>query len=313
MRRVACIGLLTAAVSLGVAGPASASTAWVSQVTNTLFYQAAPGETNALEISDGPAGITLVDTGAVIVPGNGCIAVSANEVLCEGASVLGRLGDGNDTGAVVLGDRVHGIVGGTGDDVLTVCAGCTGSLHGDDGDDHLVGGDIRGTLDGGAGNDVIEGGDGEDFIAGDKGNDLIAAGAGADTILPGLGNDTVDGGADRDTLRYATATRPMLVDLKLGTATGDGPDIFVGIENVFGSRFSDDLRGDGQINRLSGGDRGNDVLRGRGGRDFLFGGIGRDIIYSRDGERDDVRGGPDWDRAHVDRGLDLVRDVERFF
>jgi Ca2+-binding RTX toxin-like protein len=311
MRRSACIGLLAALLSLLVPSLASAATAWVEG--STVRYEAAAGETNVLAISETPGGVRLIDTGAVIVPGAGCTVISPNEVVCAGddLSVGASLGDGNDTGSAV--DVYSGIRGGIGDDTLTLCSQCRGGLYGDDGNDHLVGGNAWGTLLGGNGNDVIEGGAGNDFVAGEKGNDLITAGAGADTILPGLGKDTVDGGADRDTLRYATATRPMLVDLNLGTAIGDGPDTFIGIENVFGSRFSDELRGDGQINRLSGGDRGNDILRGRGGRDYLFGGVGRDVIYSQDGVLDDVRGGPDYDRAHVDRGLDLVRDVERFF
>jgi len=104
----------------------------------------------------------------------------------------------------------------------------------------------------------------------------------------------------------------VIVDLKNGYALGEGPDQFDSIESIVGSRFGDDLRGDRMVNRIVGGD-GADVIRGRGDRDFLFAGDDRDIVYSSDGMLDDVSGGPGFDRAHVDRGLDRVQRVERFF
>ena len=66
MRRMG-LGLLAAVVALLAASPASAAEAWVSGPT--LFYLAGPGETNDLEISQGPGGTTIVDNGATIDPG----------------------------------------------------------------------------------------------------------------------------------------------------------------------------------------------------------------------------------------------------
>lgn len=276
----------------------------------TLFYVAGPGETNDLEISEGSGGATFVDNGATIDPGAGCTAVSANEVTCAEGSPWVRLRDGNDTSTILTGHA--GVLGGEGDDELSLCAACSGSLYGNDGNDHLVAGDQRATLDGGSGNDTIEGGAGNDRIAGQTGNDLITGGAGADAIGPGLATDGVDGGPGRDTLSYSLARGPMLVDLKSGVAMGQGPDQFDNVENVVGSRFGDDLRGNGLVNRILGGG-GADVLRGRGATDFLFAGGGRDIVYSYDGVLDHVSGGDGFDRAHVDRGLDRVQRVELFF
>jgi Ca2+-binding RTX toxin-like protein len=122
----------------------------------------------------------------------------------------------------------------------------------------------------------------------------------------------VDGGANRDTLLYSQTRHRVIVDLKNGYALGEGPDQFDSIESLVGSRLGDDLRGDRMVNRIVGGD-GADVIRGRGDRDFLFAGDDRDIVYSSDGMLDDVSGGPGFDRAHVDRGLDRVQRVERFF
>jgi Ca2+-binding RTX toxin-like protein len=307
MRRTG-LALAIALVALIVAPPASAAEAWVSGPT--LFYLAGPGETNDVEISDGPGGTTIVDNGATIDPGPGCTALSANEVTCAEGSPWVRLGDEDDTGAVLAGHA--GVLGGSGDDELSLCTTCRGSLYGNDGGDHLLGGDLFGILDGGAGNDTIEGGSGNERLVGQTGNDLLTGGAGADTIAPGLGTDGVDGGPDRDTLDYSSAGGSMLVDLKSGVAIGQVPDQFDNVENVVGSRFGDDLRGNGLVNRIVGGG-GADVLRGRGGRDLLFAGGGRDVVYSYDGERDTVSGGADRDRAHVDRGLDAVQRIEAFF
>lgn len=302
------LGLLAAVVALLAAGPVSAAEAWVSGPT--LFYLAGPGETNDLEITLAPGGTTIVDNGATIDPGAGCTVVSANEITCAEGLPWVRLRDGNDTSMIVTGHA--GVLGGEGDDELSICAACSGSLYGNDGNDHLVGGDLVGILDGGAGNDTIEGGAGNEQLVGQTGNDLITGGGGADTIAPGLGTDGVDGGADRDTLNYSSARGPMLVDLKSGVALGQGPDQFDNVENVTGSRFGDDLRGNGLVNRILGGN-GADVIRGRGERDFLYAGGGSDIVYSYDGILDHVSGGDGFDRAHVDRGLDRVQRVERFF
>jgi Ca2+-binding RTX toxin-like protein len=307
MRRIS-LALAIALVALVAAAPASASDAWVSGPT--LFYVAAPGETNDLELSTGPGGTTIVDTGAVIVPGAGCTAVSPTEVTCPEGLVSARLRDGDDTGTTLSGH--HAILGGPGNDTLTHCSQCSGAFYGNDGDDQLVGGDLSGILDGGAGNDTIEGGAGDERLFGQTGNDLITGGAGADLIAPGPGTDGVDGGADRDTLGYWLARGPMLVDLKSGVAVGAGPDQFDNVESVVGSRFGDDLRGNGLVNRILGGG-GPDVLRGRGASDFLFAGGGRDVVYSHDGVLDHVSGGDGFDRAHVDRGLDRVQRVERLF
>jgi Ca2+-binding RTX toxin-like protein len=302
------LALAVALVALTGAAPANAAEAWVSGPT--LFYVAGPGETNDVEISEGPAGTTILDNGASIDPGAGCTALSANEVTCAEGSPWVRLRDGNDTGAVLAGHS--GVLGGAGNDQLSLCTTCRGSLYGNDGNDHLVSSDLRSILDGGAGNDNLEGGDGPQYIAGQTGNDLITAGDGIDWIVPGPGTDGVDGGANRDTLRYSTARHRIIVDLKSGYALGEGRDQFDGIESIVGSRFGDDLRGDGLVNRIVGGD-GADVIRGRGDPDVLFAGAGNDIVYSSDGRLDDVSGGPGFDRAHVDRNLDRVQRVERFF
>jgi hypothetical protein len=47
--------------------------------------------------------------------------------------------------------------------------------------------------------------------------------------------------------------------------------------------------------------------------DTLRGGPSGDTFYARDRYADRVSGGTGFDRARVDRGLDHVRSIERFF
>jgi hypothetical protein len=47
------------------------------------YYTADAGEANELTITNDAAGFHFEDPGAVITPGSGCTAVSANEVTCE--------------------------------------------------------------------------------------------------------------------------------------------------------------------------------------------------------------------------------------
>jgi Ca2+-binding RTX toxin-like protein len=62
---------------------------------------------------------------------------------------------------------------------------------------------------------------------------------------------------------------------------GNGVDTLTGIENVTGSRFNDDITGDGSANRLDGG-AGDDTLDGGAGADVLVGGAGNDTYVVDD-------------------------------
>ncbi|MFT3956445.1 MAG: calcium-binding protein [Piscinibacter sp.] len=115
------------------------------------------------------------------------------------------------------------------------------------------------------------------------------AGAGNDTLTGttlarlelfggGMGNDTIIGGAIADTLNFTDANRavfdsvtaPVTVDLAAGTASGQGNDLLVNINQVRGGGGNDRLLGSNStvlIERLEGG-AGNDTIDGRGGLDF---------------------------------------------
>jgi len=183
------------------------------------------------------------------------------------------------------------IGGGTGSQITTTITMTGGNdrLLGDEGNDWIVGDLWNG--DGIAepsmiagGNDTIFGGAGDDMLYGDIGADYIALlDSGGDDVLDGgLGNDIIDGQLGRDTASFASVDAAVIVDLSAGTATGQGNDLLLGIENITGSSRGDTLRGDGSSNVIDGG-AGNDAIQGRGGNDRLSGGTGRDTVNGAGG------------------------------
>lgn len=92
--------------------------------------------------------------------------------------------------------------------------------------------------------------------------------------------------------RRCTVTGTSAVDTLIATPTAD-------VVCAFGGN-------DGALGR-----KGNDVLEGGPGSDILDGGEGNDLILARDGKPDIVRGGPGFDRAQVDKGLDDVAGIEK--
>ncbi|MEV0522288.1 calcium-binding protein [Streptomyces sp. NPDC050439] len=125
------------------------------------------------------------------------------------------LGIGKDTATHTGGVDGNSVLGGAGDDDLTV--GEAGVVLGGDGNDtiHAASGSIaqggnnndtiysegeEAAVDGGAGNDVIQGGAERQNLSGGDGNDTIRAGAGDDFVYGGKGNDTLYGNSGNDTM-----------------------------------------------------------------------------------------------------------------
>jgi len=204
---------------------------------------------------------------------------------------------------------------GQGNDSLTLAAGFTDWVSGDDGDDAISTGDLADVLLGGAGNDTLTGGTGNDTVRGGAGNDTI------NYTVDSHGVDSVDGGADTDTLvltsgsgnqtltvvfdgvsitgfeggtvtnvesvtanlgagagdvlLYESTSAAVTVNLALGTASGFSS--IAGIENVRSDGGADVLTGDGNNNRLNG-QGNNDTIDGGGGSDTLTGGLGVDLL-----------------------------------
>ncbi|HEV2745807.1 MAG TPA: sulfatase/phosphatase domain-containing protein, partial [Allosphingosinicella sp.] len=201
------------------------------------------------------------------------------------------------------------------------------TLIGNDGDNHIVGGNlIRGAdgddwlqtlgigrADGGAGDDFLQGGVWAEDLRGGDGNDRVSAGAGADMVAGGAGNDRLDGGEGVDTLFYSSALAGVGVSLARGGAQftgGAGTDTLSGFENVTGSGFADRLEGDHRANILSG-DAGNDVLDGGRGNDVLDGGEGTDTAsYALAASRVVVNLGRTTPGNTGGAGIDRLVDVE---
>jgi Ca2+-binding RTX toxin-like protein len=148
---------------------------------------------------------------------------------------------------------------------------------------------VDATIYGTAGNDTLWGTIASDRIDGREGDDVLNGSQGADTMIGGSGNDTAN---------YYGSWVGVNVDLARATQlSGDADgDTLSGIENVRGSRYSDNLKGDGGRNTLDG-RGGNDVLNGGGGADVLTGGGGNDRFVfdsAQDAHGDRIT---DWSRG----------------
>src|SRR5829696_808149 len=166
------------------------------------------------------------------------------------------------------------------------------------------------TISGTSGDDVICAGDGNDTVKGLGGNDTLKGEAGADQLLGGVGNDTLDGGLGTDTASYSASLTAVNASLATNSATGEGPDTFLGVENLLGSSKADTLTGSTTNNTLTGGGGtdteqgglGNDQVIGSGGADTLKGEDGDDTVNSQDGVNgnDSLDGGAGTDTKVMD-------------
>ncbi|MEP4196096.1 MAG: calcium-binding protein [Aliishimia sp.] len=197
-------------------------------------------------------------------------------------------------GDVYLG--IEGLIGSGFDD----------TLRGDTSNNAIWGYDGWDVIVGRAGNDQLFGMNGNDFLSGSAGNDDMRGGNHADILQGGVGADHHDGGGGIDQARYLDALDGVIVDLayeKNNTGFAKG-DTFASIENVYGSKHGDGLRGDNAANFLWGHD-GDDRLLGRGGGDSLYGMKGDDVLIGASGA-DRLFGGAGQDRLQGGQGSDIV-------
>lgn len=169
----------------------------------------------------------------------------------------------------------------------------------------------------GMGNDFVSGGADNDFLYGQNGNDMLHGGSGDDLLEGGAGNDSMWGGTGIDTVSFASATSAVTVNLFDGTATGQGTDIFNGIENILGSDYSDNFTGNSE-NNLIDADSGDDVINAGLGNDLIYGGdgidtingdAGADVIYG--GEGADILNGLEGDDSlYGENGNDIIAGGE---
>lgn len=211
------------------------------------------------------------------------------------------------------------------------------NLTGSPGDDRIIGDAADNVLDGGDGADTLDFaaatspvevdllaetsvGVGNDTVVafenvvGSAQNDLIVGNGEANALDGGPGDDTIDGaggdddltgGVDDDTLSFASSNQSVTVDLRKGTADGDGADTLAGFENVRGSRKADVIDGDENKNRLDG-LGGADEINGGKDADVLLGGVGNELLFGAKGN-DLILGGPGKDQLNGGQGEDRCK------
>jgi Ca2+-binding RTX toxin-like protein len=312
-----------------VGGGALPSWLTFNSATKTFSYigtGAAIGSVTAVRVTafDGQASITS-DFTITFTEGPGAtITGTANSETINGtfrAEIINAL-DGDDTINGSAG--ADAINGGLGTDIVsyaTSAAGVTISLAGGAGTggdaqgdtlanienlygsafaDALTGSASANTIDADSGDDLVLAGDGSDILSGGTGNDTLRGEAGDDNLTGGLGADILDGGTGNDLANYywlswgrstAAATNGVIVDLltPANNTNHAAGDTYLSIENINGTSFADELRGDDANNTLYG-QEGNDVLIGRDGADTLYGQTGNDSLYG-DAGNDSVIGG----------------------
>ena len=227
-----------------------------------------------------------------------------NDTLTGGVLDDQLVGDAGNDSLTGGGGNDFALIGDAGNDTIRGGAG-NDMLEGDEGDD-LLAGEVgidtafydtssaavtvnlaTGRTSGAAGNDTLSGvenvvgGEFGDTITGSilanvlegaGGNDTLRGGSGDDSVNGGAGNDLLDGGTGTgDWVDYSFSTSTLTVDLSTGTAsaTSEGSDTLIGIENIAGGDLSDQLTGNGEANRILGGG-GNDTLTGGAGADTFW-------------------------------------------
>jgi Ca2+-binding RTX toxin-like protein len=235
-------------------------------------------------------------------------------------------GYASNTGSYRL---IVGASGSAGDDRLSGSPG-NDWLAGFGGNDTLSGGAGQDTLDGGSGIDSMSGGAGDDQYIVDSVYDQVieAPGEGIDWIvssrsytLPaqvengrlstnaaanlygnaldnelvaGAGDNRLYGGTGSDTVSYAQAAGSVSVDLGIAAAQdtlGSGRDTLIHIENLIGSSFGDQLRGNAGWNRLDGGLGADTLIGGDGSDRYTVDHVGDEVHETN---ADAASGGRDW-------------------
>jgi Ca2+-binding RTX toxin-like protein len=225
-------------------------------------------------------------------------------------SILGSKGNdflygGNGVDYLDGGEDSNTLRGGAGDDIL----------YGVEGNDSVDFSNLNTTVEINLEDGYADGSDGHDTLIeienaiGSQDGDTITSSSvkniidgqdGDDTLYGSSGNDTIYGGAgEYDIVDYSKSDDSVKVELFQNRATGDfiGVDFIDQVENIRGSRHSDELSGDDDINTIYGAD-GEDILSGKGGDDTLLGEDGSDTL--RGGEGDDTLDGGD------DAGIDVA-------
>ncbi|WP_328327521.1 MULTISPECIES: calcium-binding protein [unclassified Streptomyces] len=175
---------------------------------DVLTYDNATGQTyNFASVDLGDGADKLTDTGGV--DGNSVLGGAGDDDLTVGADAVVLGGDGADTVHATGGGAV--VQGGAGDDTV-YADGDGSSVTGGAGNDVIHGGAGSQNLSGDDGNDRLYGGTGNDFLYGGKGDDILYGNSGDDTLYGNSGNDELYGGPGKDTLSGGSGTNVVHQD-----------------------------------------------------------------------------------------------------
>jgi Ca2+-binding RTX toxin-like protein len=337
MRRALFIAAALAALTW--AGAAQAGT--FALTGEDLSYVAPSGETNRVFLihEEKPVrGFRLIDTGAPVTAGAGCSSVGPNEAFCPTPDsvdhVLVSVDDEDDyVNTSASSSSLTRLEGGDGNDALYPVSNSSATLDGGPGADVLSG--ERATVDYSARTNplTVTMGDGlaNDGEAGE--NDLISndislvlGGSGPDTFTLTESDGGVDAGDGADHLIAIDSTNCGLFggpgndqieanQGHCGLRGGGGNDTIVGGDGgqfLDGGEGNDVLRA-GPGRDIIAGERGADEIIGGKGRDHARGGSGDDTFRMKDGLDDFIDGNQGIDRAHVDKVLDELHDIEHLF
>ncbi len=212
----------------------------------------------------------------------------ANALWGHGGNDTLNGGDGNDT--LEGGDGNDSLIGGSGQDMafygnsnagININLGSGTASGGHAAGDTLSGIEIIG---GSSYADAIAGDGLANYLNGSGGNDTLYGADGNDTMVGGAGADNLNGGNGTDMLDYSASSMAVYVNLQGGngnlSAVGSDAygDVYVSIEDVYGSNLADTFAG-GSGNNLIYGNGGNDFINGFTGNDTLHGGAGDDTFF----------------------------------
>jgi len=173
------------------------------------------------------------------------------------------------------------------------------TIHGNNGNNHIVGSDDDDTITAGngdnvivglAGNDSITVGNGNNTISDGDGNDNIGAGNGINVINVGNGNDTVTVGNNNNTITAGNGNDTVTAGNGANHITvGNGADTITvgnGSNTIVAGSGADTIHagnGGNSITAGAGNDvitsgNGNDTINGGGGSDHISAGGGNDIV-----------------------------------